>query len=435
MTMHRRKFLQESAAAGTAIAALAASNARAAANDKIVVGVMGVNGRGASLAKSFDGRSDSAVAYVCDVDEPAMDKVTKSLKDQGGKPQGVKDFRTILDDKSVDALVIAAPDHWHGPATILACAAGKHVYVEKPACHNPREGELMVAAARKHNRVVQMGNQRRSRPKFIEGVESLRSGAVGRVYYVRSWYASLRGSMGHGKEVPVPSYLDYKLWQGPAPARPYKDNLIHYNWHWHWHWGTGELGNNGVHALDVCRWGLGVDYPLRVTASGGRFHWKDDQETPDTHVVSFEFAGGRMISYEGLSCNARGMGLADEKGRFTDGSFGVTFHGELGTLAFSDQINGYIIYDKSGKVTKQVSGPGGDADHISDFLTCIRTGGRPRAEIEEGVKSTLLCHLGNIAYRVGRPVQLDPSTHQITGDAEAAALWSREYEKGWEPKV
>jgi predicted dehydrogenase len=449
MTITRREFVQ-GAAAGASLAALGASLCptsaddkedkaaaqRPSANDTLVVGVMGVNGRGNSLARSFAARKDVAVAYVCDVDERAVRKTVQSLDEQGGKkPQGIKDFRKILEDEAVDALVIAAPDHWHAPATILACTAGKHVYVEKPACHNPREGELMVAAARKNKRVVQLGTQRRSRPKMIEAVEALRAGAIGRVYYVRSWYANQRESIGRGKRAPVPSYLDFDLWQGPAPRKEFRDNLVHYHWHWFWHWGTGELGNNGVHGLDICRWGLGVDYPIRITSAGGRYHFQDDQETPDTHTVSFDFDGGKTIFWEGLSCNRHGIGVPGAKGQVQDKDFGITFHGDEGTLAISDLINGYILYDKADKVAKTVSGPGGDAEHIEDFIACIRSGGRSRADIEEGVKSTLLCHLGNIAHRVGRSLTLDPKTHQIVGDDEAAGLWGREYEKGWEPKA
>ncbi len=192
--------------------------------------------------------------------------------------------------KAVDALVIATCNHWHAPAAILACAAGKHVYVEKPCSHNPREGEMMVAAARKHRRLVQMGNQRRSMPAAIEAIAQLRSGVIGRVYYAQSWYLNTRPSIGAGKSAPVPEGLDYDLWQGPVPRRPFKSNYLHYNWHWFWHWGNGELGNNGVHAVDTCRWGLGVDYPVQATSVGGRFCHEDDQETPDTNVATFRFA-------------------------------------------------------------------------------------------------------------------------------------------------
>ncbi len=237
-----------------------------------------------------------------------------------------------------------------------------------------------------------MGNQRRSRPKIIEGIEQVQQGAIGKVYYSRGWYANLRGSIGHGKPAPVPSYLDFNLWQGPAPEREYADNLLHYNWHWFWNYGTGEIGNNGVHALDMCRWGLQVEYPTRVTAGGGRYAWDDDQQTPDTHVVSYDFDGGKTIMWEGLSCNREGIGGT---------TFGCTFHGDNGTISILD--NGYVQYDKRGKEVKKETGPSSDADHFANFLGCIREGGTPNSDIEGGHKSTLLCHLGNIAYRTGAP--------------------------------
>jgi predicted dehydrogenase len=335
----------------------------------------------------------------------------------------VKDFRRILDDPGVDALVVAAPDHWHAPAAILACSAGKHVYMEKPASHNAREGELAVAAARKFNRVVQVGTQRRSMPKVVEAIELIRGGALGPVRFARGWYTNTRGSIGRGNPAPVPPWLDWALWQGPAPERPYQDNVVHYNWHWFWHWGTGELGNNGIHALDLCRWGLGVDYARRITSGGGRYHFTDDQESPDTNVVTFDF-GDRAISWEGRSCQRHGI----------EGSgFGASFHGEKGTLVI-DGAN-YTLFDAGDKPASKMAGSGSDDPHLKNFLDCIRSGRRPNADIEEGHKSTLLCHLGNIAWRVGRTVNCDPRTGRIVGDKGAARLWGREYRKGWEPKV
>lgn len=429
MTLHRRQFLKDTAVAtGATLAALEATQnlqAQESPNEKIVVGVMGVNGRGSSLARSFAAQPNAQVAYVCDVDERATDKVTSNLTSLGvDAPKRVKDFRKVLDDKSVDVLVIAAPDHWHGPATIFACQAGKHVYVEKPACHNPREGEMMVEIARKNNRVVQMGNQRRSYPAIIKAIDKIHAGDIGRVYHSRGWYANTRGSIGRGQQASVPVYLDFDLWQGPATDKPFMDNLIHYNWHWFWHWGTGELGNNGIHALDLCRWGLNVDCPKRVISGGGRYHWDDDQQTPDTHICSYEFEGGKSILWEGLSCNRKGL----------DGdTFGITFHGDQGSLFIKGP--GYIQFDKGGREVESEPGTASDATHIGNFLECVRTGERPNSDIEGGVASTLLCHLGNIAYRTGRTVNLDPKAKQIVGDDEAAALWSREYRAGFEPKV
>ena len=388
--------------------------------EKVVVAVMGTNGRGTGLARGFARLDDVEVAYVCDVDQRAVEKARDAVSAYQKKPAGVADFRKILDDRSIDAMVIAAPDHWHAPATILACAAGKHVYVEKPCSHNPLEGELMVQAARKHDRVVQMGTQRRSYGGIREAIARLREGIIGRVYYSRASYANTRDSIGHGKQAGVPSWLDFDLWQGPAPRREFRDNLVHYNWHWFWHWGTGECGNNGVHTLDLCRWGLGVDFPLRVTSGGGRYHWKDDQETPDTQVVSFDFEGGRSIMWEGLSCNRRGFA-------------GTSFHGENGTLVINGA--GYTVYDKANKEVKSVTGSGDEMMHFANFVDCVRSGKRPNADIEVGHKSTLLCQLANIAQRTRHTLHCDPGNGHIQGDEEAVALWGREYEKGWQPEV
>ncbi len=378
-----------------------------------------------SHAEEFARLKGAEVAYVCDVDRQRAERAAEAVSKAGGRtPKAVEDFRKILDDKAVDALIIATCNHWHAPAAILACAAGKHVYVEKPCSHNPREGELLVEAARKNQRVVQMGNQRRSWPKVVEGIEQVRSGAIGRPYFARSFYNNNRPSIGHGKEAPVPEGLNYELWEGPAPHRPYHDNYLHYNWHWFWHWGNGEVGNNGVHYLDVLRWGLDVDYPTRVTSVGGRYRYDDDQETPDTHAVCFDFEGEKSCTWEGLSCNGyRPGGHGDE----------MIFTGEEGSLGISG--GGYTIYDLNGKVLKTVKGPGGDTTHQVNFLDAIRGEAKLNSEIAEGHKSTLLCHLGNIAHRTGRTLKCDPKNGRILDDPEAMEMWSREYAKGWEPKV
>jgi len=435
---NRRVFLKTAASLAGALAGQsffvapgAAQESRSSAN-KVVVAVMGVNGRGGQLATTFLSQPNCEIGYVCDVDERALARVVKSVRDrQERAPQGIVDFRQALDDKGIDALVCAAPNHWHAPATILACAAGKHVYVEKPCSHNPREGELQVAAARKYNRVVQMGVQRRSFPAIIEAIEKLRAGEIGRVLYSRTWYNNTRPSIGHGRVAPVPSWLNWTLWQGPAPERPYMTSdipagnfIVPYNWHWHWHWGNGELGNNGVHALDIARWGLGVDYPIRVTSGGGKYRHDDDQETPDTHLATFDFPGGKSILWEGLSWSPYSP---------NGSGFGITFHGEQGTLVIDG--SGYRILDLKNKEVARGTGSGSDALHVANFLDCIRRGGRPNADIEEGHKSTLLCHLGNIAYRVRRVLHTSEKDGKILHDDEAMQFWSREYRPGWEPKV
>lgn len=418
----RREFLRQSTLAGLATTTF--SLGVLGAGDRIRLGFMGVNSRGSDLVRGFARFSDVEIAAICDVDERA---IAKGQQAAGGAdrpaPKAVKDFRRILEDPTVDALVIAAPDHWHAPATILACAAGKHVYVEKPASHNAREGELAVAAARRFNRVVQVGTQRRSAPQIIEAMDSVRRGALGQVRFARGWYNNTRGAIGRGKPVPVPAWLDWGLWQGPAPERPYRDNIVHYNWHWFWHWGTGELGNNGIHALDLCRWGLGVTFPHRVTSGGGRYHFDDDQESPDTQVVTFDF-GDRAISWEGRSCQRHG---------YEGSQFGAAFYGDRGTLV-TDGVT-CTVFDAEDKPAPKIAGSGGDEAHLRNFLDCIRLGRRPNADIEEGHRSTTLCHLGNIAWRVGRTLTCDAQTGRIQGDRGAARLWSREYRRGWEPKV
>ncbi len=261
-------------------------------------------------------------------------------------------------------------------------------------------------------------------PRIIEAIEAVRKGAIGRAYLAQSWYLNNRGTIGRGKEAPVPAALDYDLWQGPAPHRPFHTNYLHYNWHWFWHWGNGELGNNGIHMLDLCRWGLGVDFPTRVTSSGGRYRFQDDQETPDTHVVCFDFPGRKTITWEGLSCNRLPAGKGAD----------VMFVGENGTLVIDGQD--YRVYDQAGKELRHVHGTGSlDVVHTRNFLDAVRGNGRLNSEIEEGHKSTLLCHLGNIAHRLGRALTCDPKDGHIHGDKQAMALWTREYAKGWEPRV
>ncbi len=426
----RREFIGQSSIAGASVAAAGlamASSARAqdSANEKVVVGVMGMS-RGRSLARSFAKAKNVEVKYVCDVDITRAGNAAKEVEGIGVKrPQAIRDFRTILDDKAIDVLICAAPNHWHAPATILGCSAGKNVYVEKPCSHNPHEGEMMVAAARKHNRAVQMGTQRRSAPGTKEAIERLREGVIGRVYLARAWYNSARPTIGKKDPSDPPSYLNYELWQGPAPRRPYKSNIVHYNWHWNWHYGNGELGNNGVHTLDLCRWGVGVDFPTKATSCGGRYQYDDDQQTPDTQTVCFEFEGKRMITWEGLSCNRHG------NGKF------ITFYGEAGAMELDSNGNHRVFDNKDKLVNEYKTSSVGDLEHIENFLTAIRTD-KPlnlNAEIAKGHKSTLLCHLGNIAQRTGRTLQCDAKDGHILNDAEAMKLWKRDYEKGWEPKV
>jgi predicted dehydrogenase len=404
------------------------------ANERINMAVMGTNGRGAGMAQNFQKFPDTNVIYVCDVEEKALAKGLEAVKKAGGSPKSEKDIRKVLESKDVDALLVTAPDHWHAPAAIMACHAGKHVYLEKPCSHNPKEGESVIAAARKYNRIVQVGAQRRSWTNLMEGISELHNGIIGKVYFARGWYTNKRTSIGFGKRTPVPSNLDFDLWQGPAPRRAYRDNLVHYNWHWFWHWGTGEALNNGTHEIDVIRWGLGVDFPTAVSSEGARFVFKDDWETPDTQIINLQFGNDCLVTWEGRSCNSRNSEGGDR---------GVIFYGETGSLETGH--NGYRVYDLNNKLVKEVdskdvidgrdaSSPSAnlDAVHIKDFLDAVRNNRRPHADIAELHKSTTLVQLGNIAWRTGQRLTIDPSDGHITNSLEAQSLWGRSYEPGWE---
>ena len=426
MNSTRRNFLAASASAA-ALATSASATARHAQDQPVVLGVMGLS-RGSALAKTFSAIKGVQVRYLCDIDSKRLETFRESFTatvDYDVK--AVADFRRILDDSEVDALVCAAPNHWHAPAGILACSVGKHAYIEKPCCHNPREGELLIEAARKYKRCVQMGNQRRSGDKTAEAMKLLHEGRIGRVYYSRSWYAANRQTIGMGTPADVPPNVDYDLWQGPAPRQPFTSNRLHYNWHWVWHYGNGELGNNGIHSIDLSRWGLQVDYPVRVVSSGGRYVFDDDQQTADTHVVSFEFPGEKQIVWECLSCNDYG---ADGTG------FGATFHGETGSLRLGSEW-GYKLFNEKGKEVESVDGTDGMTAHAENFIAAIRANDPTllHSEIEEGHKSTLLCHLGNIAHRTGDSLKCDPASGHILNNDAAMKLWTRTYEPGWEPVV
>lgn len=443
----RRDFIKKTTIGATALSfggVLPGFGARSyanilGANDRIRVAMMGVNARGLALANNFSSQSNCEIVYICDVDTRAADKCAGQVEGNQGKRPGLKgDIRKLLEKKDFDALVVATPDHWHAPAAIMASQAGKHVYLEKPASHNPREGELLLATQKKYGNVIQMGNQRRSWPNVAKAIQEVHNGVIGKAYLAKTWYTNNRPSIGVGKATAVPSWLNYELWQGPAPRREYKDNLIHYNWHWFWHWGTGEALNNGTHMVDLARWGLQVDYPTKVTSAGGRYRYQDDWQTPDTQIINLEFADKSMITWEGRSCN----------GTPIEGStVGVIFYGENGSLQI-DGGNAYKVFDLKGKLVKEVkndftidarnlTNPSQalDAIHIQNFFEGIKNGQKLASDIESGHISTLLVQLGNIAQRSGGFLETDPANGHILNNKEARKLWSREYEKGWEPKA
>ena len=437
--MHRRDFIRTASVATAGVTIINFPiRGKMAPSNKVIVAVMGVNSRGAYLAKSFSQLPNVEVAYICDVEAKAITNGLAALKDAPRQPTVVTDIRKLVAQTDFDALVIAAPDHWHAPAAILGASRGKHVYVEKPCGQNPYEGELLAKALQKFNRHIQMGSQRRSFPSLIDAARQVKEGVIGNAYMAKAWYANNRKSIGVGKKIPVPTTLDFDLWQGPAPRRDYQDNLVHYNWHWFWHWGTGEACNNGTHEIDCCRWFLGLDYPQKVVSAGGRYAFKDDWQTPDTQVASFEFAEGKMIAWESRSCSHFPVEGSDR---------GFIIYGDKGTLV---NLGGgdYKILDDKNKVVKEVKSEvvadptdpvaaSGNMDlyHFQNFVQTVRGEAKLTQPVDEGAKSVLLCHLANIAQRTSGVLHCDPSNGHILNDPAATALWQRQYEPGWAPVV
>jgi predicted dehydrogenase len=390
------------------------------------VALMGVHGRGRQLTPSFLQFPEVEITHVCDPDAAVIPAALKLITDHGRKePIVVRDFRSLLDNPQIDVLVCAAPDHWHALATVLACQAGKDVYVEKPVSHNLVEGRRMVEAARKYNRVVQAGTQRRSCEELALAVDRVQSGALGKVHLARTWITSIRPNIGRDPVSSPPGALNFDLWAGPAVDPHYKKNLVHYHWHWRWLYGTGECGNNGIHGLDVARWGLGVDAPKFVSCGGNKYHFDDDQETPDTQLATFDFDHA-AIEWEHRTWSKRGLEGAE---------FGIVFYGSEATLVALD--SGWKIY-RDGKVVEERAGTSRadwERRHIRNFLDCRLTRKRPAADIEIGHRSTSLCHLANIAWRTRSTLRYDGNTESIADNPAATALLGREYRRGYELPV
>jgi predicted dehydrogenase len=437
--MQRRKFIKNTAlaTAGVTILNFPIFGKNAPAN-KVVLGVMGVNGRGSYLAQNFSQLQNVEIAYICDVEDNAIQKGLNAVKNAKRQPAVIKDIRKLVEKNDFDALIIAPPDHWHTPAAIMAVEHGKHAYVEKPCGHNPYEGELISEALHKYGKHIQMGNQRRSFPTLIDAVHSVREGIIGDVYFAKAWYTNNRNTIGIGKEIAAPSTLDYELWQGPAPRKPFRDNLVHYNWHWFWNWGTGEACNNGTHEIDCCRWFLDVEYPTKVTSAGGRYAFKDDWQTPDTQVAGFEFGDKRGITWESRSCNNYPV---EGEGR------GFIIYGTGGSLINLGNDD-YKIVDAKNKAVKEVksavkadpnnaTSANGNLDtyHFQNFIDAIRGEAKLNSPVDEAHKSVLLCHLANIAQRTGQTLHCDSKNGHILNSTDGMKLWRREYENGWEPKL
>lgn len=426
--LSRRNFL--GCSAGVVTAAALASSAQlslAKAGDPLNIALIGCGGMGTAHLKLLAARKDVRLAYVCDVDANRLAAAAQVVEQNGGSAKPVKDLRNVLDDKSIEAVWIATPDHWHSPAAILAVNAGKHVYVEKPVSHNVREGRLLLEAARKQKRVVQVGTQSRSTPHCERAVELLRDGVIGDVLVAKAWNSQLRRSIGHQQPSDPPATLDFDLWLGPAPERKYQANLLHGIWRWWYDFGAGDIGNDGVHDIDVARWGLGVTtQPSTVAALGSKFFFDDDQQFPDTQYCVFQWPGDGKVGHKRqLIFEQRDWSPYTQEGYEN----GAAFYGTKGMLLLG-HTQGFQVFGPRNAPGEKVTGSVDLPAHHQDFLNCVRNGGRPHADIEEGHYSASLVHLANIACRVERTLHLDSAKETIASDDAAAALLKRQYRAG-----
>ena len=426
MSTSRRTFLQMAGAA----AMVSAQPTRGAEGDPMVVGVIGPGGMGSNHLRLLCQRKDVAIAYLCDVDSERLAHAQKKVQDETGKaPQAVGDMRQVFDDASVDAVFIATPDHWHGPAAILALDAGKHVYVEKPCCHNIREGRLMIDAVKRSGKRLQVGTQSRSTPFVREAIERVQQGAIGEVLVAKAWNSQRRGSIGHVSPSMPPAGLDFDTWVGPAPMVDYRSNLLPSNWRW-WHgFGCGDMGNDGVHDIDVALWGLGEEsHPSSVACMGRKAFFDDDQEFPDTQYAVFDYAGA--------GSTGRGKQFIFEQriwSPYVQEGYenGAALYGTKGMLVIGHS-KGWKLYGERNRLIDERQGEGDLVGHHQNFFDAVRgVVQTTHANIEAGVRAATVVHLANIAARVGRSLHFDGSKETIAGDAEAASLVRREYRDHW----
>ena len=407
------------------------------ANDRINCAIAGVRSRGKAHAAAIHLQKNATIIYSCDVDDEIIEEHNLwSKKNLGYVPKVEKDFRKLVENKDIDAIFIASPEHWHAPMAIMAMQAGKHVYLEKPCSHNPHENDLLVAAQKKYGLKVQMGNQQRSAVTSIQAMSDIRNGIIGEAYKGEAYYSNNRGSIGIGKEIPVPETLEWELWQGPAPRKNYKDNIHPYNWHWFRNWGTGEVHNNGTHEIDICRWALNEELPESVTSVGGKYTFQDDWEFVDNQQVTFQYPKNKFITWTGHS---RGLIQPKRPGR------GVTIYGSKGVIQLDR--NFYKLFDLGGNLIKSVfenavsqttdtRGQGQlDVNHVENLFNAIREEKSLNAEIKDASISTMLCHLANMAQDAGETLHIDRKSGKVLNNAMVMKNWKREYAMGWEPKI
>ena len=448
MSTNRREFMRNVAftAAGIGIGGVASGFSAKSysriigANDRLNIALMGCGRRvSAYYAALQDKKNNVDVAYICDVMKKQREKVGKDLSGKvSGKATLIGDIHDVWNDQSVDSIFNATPYHCHAPGTWMAMQAGKHVYIEKPCSHNPREGELLVAFQKKYGKVVQMGNQQRSAKESQEIIGEIHKGVIGDVYKAVAFYINMRGEVPVAKKAIIPEGLDWELWQGPAPHVEYNDNTWDYNWHWYgWHWGTGETGNNATHELDVARWALQVTYPEHVDVEAAKRHFKNDGWVMyDTMDATYRFPGNKIIKWDGKSRSGYNT-YGSDRGTIIYGSEGTVFVNRQGYSLF-DRV-GKKIKDSKSKGTEAGNTLGGGGDmtdtHVANFFNVIRgTENKLNSPIEEGAISQMMCHYANISYRIGKSYDINTANGHIL-DKDGMKLWDRQYEKGWEPKI
>jgi predicted dehydrogenase len=422
----RRAFLEQSGRAmlGAAAGLTVLRAWSHSPNDTIGVAIVGLNGQGKTHLRNFSEIEGVRIVTLCDVDERVLQQVGAMVEQRtGARPKLYTDLRQLLEDKAIDAVSTATPNHWHALLTIWACQAGKDVYVEKPACWSFEEGEAMVQAARKYNRIVQVGHQLRSDPVTRLAVQRAWAGEIGKVYMARGLCYKPRGPIGVQQDTNPPPWLHWELWQGPATRRPFNPNYVHYNWHWFWNYGNGDIGNQGVHQVDVARWFLNKRYPVKVHSVGGRYGYDDQGETPNTQVATFEYEDGALLVFE-----VRGLFTNDEQGA----KIGNLVYGALGYMSSGD---GYqprrspqeALPERENPQRPELGGTG-EPNHYRNFIQAVRSRrvSDLHCDVEEGVISAQLVHLANIAYRLGRALRFDPVRKQFIGDREANAMLRRQ---------
>ena len=426
--MNRREFVRTSAAM-PAVAPIFLRRNDVGANSRIRVACVGIRGRGRNHIQGFQELPGVEVVALCDVDEGVLGERLKNFKENDWRvPKVYTDMRKLLDDKDIDVVTFATPNHWHALGTIWACQAGKDVYVEKPACHNILEGRKMVEAAQTHGLIVQVGHQIRSAIGVQGAIQFLQSGQLGEVYMAKGLCYKWRDTIKRTPGESIPAGVDYDLWLGPAPQRAFSRNRFHYNWHWHWDYGNGDIGNQGVHQMDIARWGLGLDsHPSKMCSMGGNVMFDDDQETPNVQHALFEYpqedGSKKLLQFEvrhWITNHEGGIGEGPSN------TVGVVFYGSEGYLVVDSYNSWRVFYGR-----KQEPGPHAKAggNHYQNFVEAVRKRDESvlNCTTEEGFKSAALCHLANISYRVGRSLELDPKTERFIDDEEANKLLTRNY--------